>query len=82
MFENLQQVEADDYSASRYGNYGIIQSETKPDREIVHVKEVQSSLAEKKLWIRGRLHTSRGKGKIIYVLLYMQNVYKKSLKRF
>lgn len=39
---------------------------------MVRVGDVGTSLVEKKIWIRGRLHTSRAKGKQCFFLLRQQ----------
>ncbi len=54
--------EGEDYSKDRYGNMPIIKSTEKPDRKLLNVKDISADLHEKKIWVRGRLHTSRSKG--------------------
>lgn len=65
--------DADDCSAGLYGSYGIIQSETRPQRTILNVKDIVSSLSEQTIWVRGRLHTSRSKGKQCFIILRQQH---------
>jgi aspartyl-tRNA synthetase len=58
------------------GNYGIskmIQSIEKPDRLLIAVKSLDKSMAEQRVWIRGRLHTSRAKGKQCFFVLRQQH---------
>ena len=49
----------DDISKDLYGNFPLIQSKEKIDRTLLNVGELNSSLAETKLWVRGRLFVSR-----------------------
>ena len=58
-------TEGEDYSQSRYGNMPIIKSTEKPDRTLLNVKDITAELHEKKIWVRGRLHTSRSKGQCL-----------------
>uniref|UniRef100_A0ABD2X8K1 Aspartate--tRNA ligase, cytoplasmic n=1 Tax=Trichogramma kaykai TaxID=54128 RepID=A0ABD2X8K1_9HYME len=46
--------------------------ELHPDRTFVNIKDVDSSYAGKNVWIRARLHTSRGKGKTCFVVFRQQ----------
>ena len=56
-----KQVEAseDDYSKEFYGNYPLIQSKDKVDRTLTNVVELNESLVDSRVWVRGRLNTSR-----------------------
>ncbi|GBO38753.1 Aspartate--tRNA ligase, cytoplasmic, partial [Araneus ventricosus] len=58
-----KQEEEDDYSKDCYGNMAMIQSREKVPRTLVPVSSLEKDLGEEKVWIRGRLHTSRAKGK-------------------
>ena len=49
----------DDYSKGLYGNYPLIQSKEKVDRVLTNVADLSASLVDTKVWIRGRLNTSR-----------------------
>ena len=60
-----QETEGEDYSADQYGLMPLIQSAVVIKRDFVDVKQLEPSLADSTVWIRGRLHTSRAKG-IIY----------------
>ena len=51
-----------DVSEGCYGSYGLMQSGEKIDRELINVKEINLSRTDDKIWVRGRLHTSRAKG--------------------
>ena len=39
------------------------------DRILVHVCEINPALHEKNVWVRGRLHTSRGTGRQCFVVI-------------
>ncbi|XP_040360565.1 aspartate--tRNA ligase, cytoplasmic isoform X1 [Ixodes scapularis] len=52
-----------DYSEGHYGKMAMLQSSEKVSRELAKVKDLSSSIAGSYIWIRGRLHTSRSKGK-------------------
>ena len=56
--------EGDDYSQHRYGMMPMIQSQNKPDRTLIKVKDITPDKHQTKVWVRGRLHTSRSKGRI------------------
>lgn len=51
----------------------LIQSKDKIDRVLVSVREINEKLAKQTIWVRGRLHTSRGKGKQCFVVLRHQS---------
>ncbi|KAG1705484.1 Aspartate--tRNA ligase, cytoplasmic [Nymphon striatum] len=59
----------EDYSKDMYGNMKMLQSEVKLERCVVSIKDVNLSTADKKVWIRGRLHTSRAKGKQCFFVI-------------
>lgn len=45
----------------------MIQSkETHNDRKFTHVQQLNPQLANKIVWLRGRLHTSRAKGIVVH----------------
>ncbi|CAG2065420.1 unnamed protein product, partial [Timema podura] len=67
-----QDAEAEDYSSGNYGQPAMIQSEEKLSRTFVDVKDLSEELAEQKVWVRGRLHTSRAKGKQCFVVVRQQ----------
>lgn len=66
-------AEGEDYSKDRYGNTAMIQSRDKPDRVLVKIRTLTASEANKKIWVRARLHTSRAKGKQCFVVLRQQH---------
>ena len=49
----------DDFAKEFYGNFPLIQSKEKFDRELVNIGELDASKVDQKVWIRGRLFTSR-----------------------
>lgn len=56
-----KQVESteDDYSKEFYGNFPLIQSKEKFDRDLVNVSDLDLSRVDTKVWLRGRLFNSR-----------------------
>ena len=63
------EVEAD-VSAGRYGDYGILRSERKMADRVLHKLQQVLGMAEgTTVWVRGRLHTSRAKGKQCFFVL-------------
>uniref|UniRef100_A0A0P6E3P8 Aspartate--tRNA ligase, cytoplasmic n=1 Tax=Daphnia magna TaxID=35525 RepID=A0A0P6E3P8_9CRUS len=69
---DVAHVEEVDYSAGCYGNAVMNQSQEKLERSIIRVEDIGLSLIESKIWSRGRLHTSRAKGKQCFFLLRQQ----------
>ena len=51
----------------------LIQSKDKLDRQLVAVRDINESLEKNIIWIRGRLHTSRGKGKQAFLVVRHQS---------
>merc|ERR1739838_1216313 len=47
----------------------MVQSTERPDRVLTPVCELTSEKAEENVWIRGRLHTSRGTGKQCFIVI-------------
>lgn len=66
------QVEEMDFSAGMYGPAPLNQSQTRLDRKVHRVSQLDASLIDQKVWIRGRLHTSRAKGKQCFFVLRQQ----------
>nr|XP_014095025.1 aspartate--tRNA ligase, cytoplasmic [Bactrocera oleae]XP_036226096.1 aspartate--tRNA ligase, cytoplasmic [Bactrocera oleae] len=64
-----------DVSADRYGSSGLIQSKDKfEDRKFVSVNELsQPAHRDQLVWVRGRVHTSRSKGKQCFLVLRQQS---------
>ncbi|MCP9259240.1 Aspartate--tRNA ligase, cytoplasmic [Dirofilaria immitis] len=68
--ENEKEME--DISEGCYGTYGIIQSADWKKLDFVDVKDVLLNLEGQEIWIRGRLHTSRIKGKTCFIIIRQQ----------
>jgi len=66
------QVEEVDYSAGSYGNAPLNQSQEKLERAVLRIGDLNSTIVDKKVWVRGRLHTSRAKGKQCFFLMRQQ----------
>uniref|UniRef100_A0A8R1ESR2 Aspartyl-tRNA synthetase n=2 Tax=Caenorhabditis japonica TaxID=281687 RepID=A0A8R1ESR2_CAEJA len=66
--------EQEDYSKDFYGSYGLVNSKEKKELNFLRVKEVTAANATKDIWVRGRVHTTRSKGKNCFLVL-RQGVY-------
>uniref|UniRef100_A0A2M4BJJ6 Aspartate--tRNA ligase, cytoplasmic n=1 Tax=Anopheles marajoara TaxID=58244 RepID=A0A2M4BJJ6_9DIPT len=65
---------AADYAAARYGTMKMIQSmEKHAERKFVKVSELVQCQPEAEVWVRGRVHTSRCKGKQCFLVLRQQS---------
>uniref|UniRef100_A0A182NHR2 Aspartate--tRNA ligase, cytoplasmic n=1 Tax=Anopheles dirus TaxID=7168 RepID=A0A182NHR2_9DIPT len=63
-----------DHSAGRYGPMQMIQSvEKHADRTFVNVSDLSRCPKEAQVWVRGRVHTSRCKGKQCFLVLRQQS---------
>lgn len=64
---NNDSESVEDISVGKYGILKMIQSSKDyiPNRIFVDVKNLITTLADKSVWIRGRLHTSRAKGNYV-----------------
>lgn len=56
-----------------YGDMKLIQSDQSTNRPLVPIRDVQTNLVGQHLWIRGRLHSSRCKGKQAFFVLRQQH---------
>ncbi|XP_053981344.1 aspartate--tRNA ligase, cytoplasmic [Hylaeus volcanicus] len=66
--------EEEDLSVGNYGDTGLIQSKEKnPERIFTDVKNLVPGLENQTVWVRGRLHTSRAKGKQCFIVLRQQS---------
>jgi aspartyl-tRNA synthetase len=65
--------EADDCAAGLYGVMEMIQSKDKVERTLVKLSELTEKRASEKLWVRGRLHTSRAVGKQCFFVIRQQH---------
>ena len=63
-----------DVSAGKYGVQEMNQSKSKPDTRLTHIGDLNVKLDEKTVTIRGRLHTSRAKGKQCFMVIREQQV--------
>jgi nondiscriminating aspartyl-tRNA synthetase len=71
--ENVTLVDQEDVSKEKYGVIKIIQSEQfYEERNFVHIQDLNTNYSDKLLWIRGRLHTSRAKGKQCFIVIRQQ----------
>ncbi|XP_012171568.1 aspartate--tRNA ligase, cytoplasmic [Bombus affinis] len=67
-------VQEEDISVGKYGEIGLIQSKEKhTERKFTDVKNLNPSLENQTIWLRGRLHTSRAKGKQCFIVLRQQS---------
>ncbi|XP_075226292.1 aspartyl-tRNA synthetase [Lycorma delicatula] len=66
------EVQPEDISVGKYGTLGLIQSTEKLDRKFTDVKELDVELKDHLVWVRGRLHTSRAKGKQCFIVIRQQ----------
>ncbi|ENN75550.1 hypothetical protein YQE_07893, partial [Dendroctonus ponderosae] len=59
-----------DVSEGRYGTLPLIRSDpSAPKRAFTAAKDLSKALTGQQVWIRGRLHTSRAKGKQCFIVL-------------
>lgn len=68
-------METEDVSKGMYGNMPMIQSANKLDTEFLDLKDLTPAQADKKVWVRARLQTSRAKGLFVnqsYAERYME----------
>ncbi|XP_048779800.2 aspartate--tRNA ligase, cytoplasmic-like [Ostrea edulis] len=65
-------METEDVSKGMYGNMPMIQSANKLDTEFLDLKDLTPAQADKKVWVRARLQTSRAKGKQCFIVLRQQ----------
>ncbi|KAM6080417.1 aspartate--tRNA ligase, cytoplasmic [Theristicus caerulescens] len=70
--ESEESAAADDYAKERYGVSSMIQSQEKPDRVLIRIKDLTVEKADEVVWVRGRIHTSRAKGKQCFLVLRQQ----------
>lgn len=73
--DNAEEGSGEDYSVGKYGHTKMIQSAEKlTERNFVAVSHLSSSLGAKStVWVRGRIHTSRCKGKQCFLVLRQQS---------
>lgn len=62
--------DTEDYAKDRYGQPRMIQSDNKfLERNFVNVWDLTSHINSAPVWVRGRVHTSRSKGKQCFLVL-------------
>ena len=61
--QKVLEVAGDDVSKDLYGTLPMIQSKEKVNRVLVSLGDLNTSLADKQVWVRGRLFVSRATGK-------------------
>lgn len=70
--ETVQETE--DFSKHRYGQPRMIQSENKfSERKFSNVWDLSQHINSAPVWVRGRVHTSRSKGKQCFLVLRQQS---------
>uniref|UniRef100_A0A452I8Z2 Aspartate--tRNA ligase, cytoplasmic n=1 Tax=Gopherus agassizii TaxID=38772 RepID=A0A452I8Z2_9SAUR len=69
---SMEPPPADDYAKERYGVLPLIQSQEKSDRVLVRINDLTVEKADQVVWVRGRIHTSRAKGKQCFLVLRQQ----------
>lgn len=74
MFQHSQQDSTneteEDASMGKYGQMNMIQSKEQfKDRKFIAIKNLNKSLENQTIWLRGRLHTSRAKGKVTITIV-------------
>ncbi|XP_026824597.1 aspartate--tRNA ligase, cytoplasmic isoform X1 [Ooceraea biroi] len=66
--------ETEDVSIGKYGQMDMIQSKEKyENRKFTMIKDLDESMENQTVWLRGRLHTSRAKGKQCFIVLRQQS---------
>merc|ERR1712168_1685449 len=61
-----------DVSEGMYGKYPLNQSQEKKDRQLHPIQELTKSKVSQRVWVRGRLHRVRAKGKQCFFVLRHQ----------
>lgn len=70
--EQAEQAPTEDQSVGRYGVLPLNQSQERLERRLYKVNELLPPLAGEKVWVRGRLHTCRAKGKQCFFVMRQQ----------
>ncbi|KAG2492339.1 hypothetical protein HYH03_009289 [Edaphochlamys debaryana] len=65
----MTQPEADDPLKDAYGDYPMVQSQGQTGRKWTHVEDLSPALVDQKVLVRGRIHTTRGKGKSAFLVI-------------
>ncbi|XP_059171025.1 aspartate--tRNA ligase, cytoplasmic-like [Physella acuta] len=64
--------EGEDVSKGLYGVLPLFQSQEKIQRRLYKISEMLPGIAGEKVWVRGRLHTCRSKGKQCFFVIRQQ----------
>lgn len=64
--------DAEDVSVGMYGSYGMIQSADKKDLVFTRLNQIDAGLHGQEVWVRGRVHAIRSKGKTCFLVLRQQ----------
>ncbi|CAJ0566737.1 unnamed protein product, partial [Mesorhabditis spiculigera] len=59
----------EDVSVGCYGSYGLVQSTDEKDIVFTELNAINKDLANKEIWVRGRVHTTRSTGKSCFLVL-------------
>jgi len=73
--EEAAATDADDFAKDRYGIPPMLQSKDKVDRTLSQVKDLSKKDAGQRVWLRGRLHTSRSVGKQCFFVLRQNSTH-------
>ncbi|CAI4232482.1 unnamed protein product [Auanema sp. JU1783] len=79
--EKKTDADEEDVSMGMYGSYGLIQSSDKKDIEFTNVNKIGANLDGQEIWVRGRIHAIRSKGKTCFIVL-RQRVYTAQVSLF
>jgi len=71
--ENADEGAEKDVAVGNYGTYGLIQSREKPNIVFTGLQEITAAVDGKEVWLRGRLHTTRSKGKTCFLVIRQQH---------
>ncbi|GMR43359.1 hypothetical protein PMAYCL1PPCAC_13554, partial [Pristionchus mayeri] len=75
------QDDGEDVSTGMYGSYGLIQSSDVKDIQFTDLSAINGSLDGQEIWVRGRIHATRSKGKTAFIVL-RQRVHTAQLMLF
>ena len=53
----------EDFATENYGLMPLIQSKENDNRQLLSLRDINETLVQQVIWIRGRFHTSRDCGK-------------------
>ncbi|GMT19925.1 hypothetical protein PFISCL1PPCAC_11222, partial [Pristionchus fissidentatus] len=67
--EAAAKEDEEDVSVGMYGSYGLIQSSDVKDIKFTELAEINAGLDGQEIWVRGRIHATRSKGKTAFIVL-------------